>query len=78
MCLWEAKFFTYQTDMECHKQFIYLASINGFYFYRKTWQPVEGESLHYGYQKNTPFDVLAKKTTDKNGMTVRYFQMEYL
>lgn len=62
--------------MECNKQFIFSAAIRGFHFYRKTWQPVEGEKLHCDYEKNNPFDDFAIKTTDKNGKTVGHLPME--
>ena len=65
-------------DMECNNKFIFSAAIRGFHFYRKTWQPEEGEKLHCGYEKDNPFDDFAIKTTNKNGKTVGHFPMEIL
>ena len=59
------------------KLFEYCSAVRGYHFYRKSWQPTEGQTLDCLHEKDNPFDFFAIKVMEQDsGKTVGHLPME--
>lgn len=59
------------------KLFEYHSAVHGYHYYKKYWQPTEGQTLDYRREKDNLFEFFAIKVMEQNsGKTVGHLPME--
>ena len=52
-------------DMACNL-FEYHSAVRGYHYYKKYWQPIDGQTLDFMREKDNPFYFFAKKVMEQN------------
>ena len=59
------------------KLFEYCLAVRGYHFYRKSWQPTEGQTLDCLHEKDNSFNFVAIKVMEQDsGKTVGHLPLE--
>ena len=64
-------------DMAC-SLFEYHSAVRGHHYYKKYWQPIDGQTLDFMREKDNPFYFFAKKVMEQNsGRTLEHSNGEF-